>query len=272
MKKSVFLSIILIFSTCSILMGKEVADVDTTPYLDFSPQSEMRSSMNLAMQQQNNEEDSSLVALHNHPDYILPKKALFFSVLIPGAGELYTKSYLKAALFFGIEVGAWTMYAIYNKKGNEKEDEFEAYANEYWDEDKWRAWYDNLTPEEQGVFSHSLPDTKTQQYYEMIGKYNQFLVGWKGVEKNLTSSQIHEEQFDSDLRQDYMDMRYDSNNMFKRANNGAYIAMFNHVLSAIDAAWTAKNHNKKLVQTSLRFENKYFNNHDHTMLSLKLRW
>lgn len=272
MKNVSVMVIIFVLLFSAISFGKEASDVVIAPYLGFTPRSEVHTSMMLSMQQQTNNTDSSFAALSNHPDYILPKKALLFSVLVPGAGELYTKSYLKAALFFGVEVGAWSMYALYHQKGNDKEKEYEAYANEYWDEDKWSAWFDNLTNQEQAVFSHSLPETKTQQYYEMIGKYNQFLVGWSGVDDNLTSTQIHEKQYDSALRQKYMDMRYDSNNMFKRANTGAYIAMFNHVLSAIDAAWTAKRHNNKLVHTSLRFENKYINDHDHTMLTLRMSW
>ncbi len=255
------------FMIALLFIGKEAQA--NSPYLEFSPQSGLRVGMNLAMQD-TVVMDSNLVALHNHPDYILPKKALLFSVLIPGAGELYCKSYIKSALFFGIEVGAWTMYAVFHKKGTDKEKEFEAYANEYWDADKWQAWFNNLTEDQQKVFSHSLPETKTQQYYEMIGKYNQFLVGWDNVPDNLSTSEIHEHY--SQLREDYMDMRYDSNKMYKRSNTGAYLAMFNHVLSAIDAAWTAKRHNGRLIKTSLQFENKFFNNEDHPMFSLKINW
>ena len=58
------------------------------------------------------------------PGYKLPKKALLFSALIPGAGELYVNSYLKAAAFFLVEAGAWTFYGLYTKKGNEQTDKF----------------------------------------------------------------------------------------------------------------------------------------------------
>ena len=51
----------------------------------------------------------------------------------------------------------------------------------------------------------------------MIGKYDQFLVGWDDAEKDLTTSQIHEDEFDSINRLDYMDMRYDSNQMFLKS-------------------------------------------------------
>ena len=273
--KKFLIVVISILVISSLTFAKETAS-NETPFLEFSPMSQMRTEAQMAYQQQRmsaQRDTAALIALHNHPDYILPKKVLLFSAIIPGTGELYAGSYLKSALFLGIEVGAWTMYAHFNKRGNQKEDEFQAYADTYWNETKWRGWYQSLTEEEQNVFSHDLPDEKTQQYYEMIGKYNQFLVGWEGVPLDLSSTEIHDPANTSPLREHYMDMRDESNQLFKKATSGIYIAMFNHVLSAIDAAWTAKRHNSKLaVETSLRFENKYFNNENHQMLSLKLKW
>ena len=267
-KYSIFFAFMLFIATSTLGRDAKVY----SPYLQASPETMMRANLNMAMQQQHSTKDSSvLIALRKHPDYIFPKKVLLFSAIIPGAGEVYCKSYLKGALFFGIEVGAWAMYSIYHQKGADKEKEYEAYADEYWDEDKWRAWFTNLPEDQQNNFSHSLPDTKTQQYYEMIGKYNQFLAGWQDVkEEELTPSNLFTST--SALRDHYMDMRYDSNKMFKRAADGAYIAMFNHVLSAIDAAWTAKTHNKRIIKTKLRMETMRINYEDVPVLTLKIRW
>jgi hypothetical protein len=268
---SFFLMIFLLLSS-SALLSKTFS-----PYLEFSPQSTMRSSMNMAFFQ-NSAQDSARIALHNHPGYILPKKVLFFSALIPGTGELYCKSFLRSAIFFGIEATAWTLYATYRKKGMDREDEFQKYADQHWSYDDWNNWFENLTPAEKESFSHSIPTDKngnlkkTQQYYEMIGKYNQFLVGWDDADNNLTVDNIKEPDYDSSNRQDYMDMRYDANKLLKKATNGAFLAMFNRILSAIDAAWVAKAHNRKLVTTSLRMENKYYNYEYNSMLSLKLTW
>ena len=112
MKKfAIFLCLILIGST--LLFSKDAKEY--SPYLEFSPKENMRTNLNLSLQQ-NPMQDSSKIELYNHPDYILPKKVLFFSALIPGAGELYCKSYLKSAAFFAVEVGVWTMYAVFRKK------------------------------------------------------------------------------------------------------------------------------------------------------------
>jgi hypothetical protein len=53
----------------------------------------------------------------------------------------------------------------------------------YWDPDK----------DEWTYLSHHLPDKKTDQYYEMIGKYDQFRFGWDDFpEENLKQEHRNE--------------------------------------------------------------------------------
>ena len=54
------------------------------------------------------------------------------SLLVPGAGEYYAKSYIKSAIFFAIEVASWSLYAIYQHKGNKQTNDFQNYANSNW--------------------------------------------------------------------------------------------------------------------------------------------
>ena len=72
---SILLTAIMLLNGLS-LFGKDATT--SSPYLEFSPRSNMRTSLNLALQQTMNE-DSSKVSISNHPDYILPKKVLLFS-------------------------------------------------------------------------------------------------------------------------------------------------------------------------------------------------
>ncbi len=214
------------------------------------------------------------------PGYKLPKKALLLSALMPGAGELYVKSYLKAATFFLVEVGAWTFYGIYTKKGNEKEGEYEAYADEKWNSEKWISWYDGLDPSTQEQFTHTghmlellEEGRKTQQYYEMIGKYAEFVTGWEGTRNDLTFGELMGYRQDEvPIADDYMDMRAESNDLFSLARTGTTIAMVNHLLSAIDAAWSAKIKNNRLLKTSMRIEQKRYANHVQPVFSLKFNW
>jgi hypothetical protein len=214
------------------------------------------------------------------PGYKLPKKALLFSALIPGSGELYVNSYLKAAAFFLVEAGAWTFYGLYTKKGNEQTDKFETYADLYWNPEKWKSWYNGIDPAKQEQFTHAshmleLLDEgkKTQQYYEMIGKYAEFVVGWEGARNDLIYEELIEyRQTEVPLADEYMDMRAKSNDLYAMARTGTTIAMINHLLSAIDAAWSAKLHNNRLLKTSMRIEQIQYVNHAVPVFSLKFNW
>lgn len=221
------------------------------------------------------------------PGYKLPKRALFFSALIPGAGELYAKSYLKAAGFFAVEVAAWTFYGVYNQKGKDKEDEFQAYADEKWDPKKWYNWYINVDSTKRDLMTHAshmqelvLPFiqgegdvNKTQQYYEMIGKYAEFVVGWEGTRNDVAYEDLIQYRGNEvPIADDYMKMRAKSNDLFQQARTGTTIAMLNHLLSAIDAAWTAKIHNNRLLEAKLEVNQIYYADHLQPVLSLKLSW
>ncbi|MEO0088608.1 MAG: DUF5683 domain-containing protein [candidate division WOR-3 bacterium] len=53
-------------------------------------------------------------------DYKSPNRALFYSLIFPGAGQFYTKNYLKGSLFLVAE-GALGYFIYKAKKNNEKE-------------------------------------------------------------------------------------------------------------------------------------------------------
>ncbi|MBU0508428.1 hypothetical protein KKH27_06290 [bacterium] len=55
-------------------------------------------------------------------------KAVMFSLVIPGAGQLYAGSWKTAIPWFALEVAGWAMFASYQGQGRDKTDEFEAYA------------------------------------------------------------------------------------------------------------------------------------------------
>ncbi len=53
-------------------------------------------------------------------DYKSPNRALFYSLIFPGAGQFYTKNYLKGSLFLVAE-GTLGYFIYKAKKNNEKE-------------------------------------------------------------------------------------------------------------------------------------------------------
>ncbi|MDZ7288685.1 MAG: hypothetical protein ONB44_03495 [candidate division KSB1 bacterium] len=208
-------------------------------------------------------------------------KAFFLSAAIPGAGEFYNKSFLKGLAFLGVEAGAWAMYAIYTKSGNEKTDEFERFADVHWDETKyWGSLVEDakrngkfidindrqgLKEYERLTFSHFLPDERNQTYYENIGKYDQFNAGWDD------SISGEAKKRDSAHRELYTRMRKKANDQFRIATYGASVVLINHVISALDAAYSTYRFNNK-ARASLGMKMQRYDQELVPALSLNVCW
>ncbi len=90
------------------------------------------------------------------------------SAVVPGAGEIYSGSYLKGAIFLGIEVGSWITAYVYDKKGDDQTTLFQNYANEHWSPIRYGIWtYDHaemlsansVTPDD-GIFYDDIEDLR----------------------------------------------------------------------------------------------------------------
>jgi hypothetical protein len=174
---------------------------------------------------------------------------------------MYGGSWLKGALFLGVEIGLWAGYFHFHGEGQEWEDIFHAFADEHWSEERWREWMQQHP--EFGDTTHTLPSTKTQQYYEMIGKYNQFKAGWDDWEEGgsaLTENRNH-----------YEGLRDKSNVQFKRASYCAMISLGNHILSAMDAALTIRSRNRT-IRGQMRVSLKRTPQNDVPCLALRITW
>ena len=78
------------------------------------------------------EELSAVFALDDLPDKKSPVLAGVMSAVVPGSGEFYVGEYLKAAIFFAVEVTLITVAVVNNNEGDELTAEFEAFADEHW--------------------------------------------------------------------------------------------------------------------------------------------
>jgi hypothetical protein len=173
------------------------------------------------------------------------KKAFVYSLLVPGSGEFYAGSKIKAAAFFGLDVALWALYFNYRGKGKDKENEYKDFADDNWSKTSYEDylrdslnitsdWEPYVVGNDTLILSHHLPNTPTDQYYEMIGKYEQFRWGWTDYNGENSSD-----------RENYMGMRHKSNNLLNKATYSAMFSLANHTLSAFDAAITVRNYNKK---------------------------
>jgi len=168
------------------------------------------------------------------------KKAILLSGLVPGAGEIYNGSFIKGCVFIGVEVLGWSLYFTNNNKGKDIEDEFHRFADTYWSEERYNHYLDVYIQQygkEPTNLTHEIPEEKDQQYYEMIGKYDQFVSGWEDCD---------DWNGHSDNRFYYEDRRYQSNKHLKRALTVTSIIFVNRIISLIDTIWGVKSYNDKI--------------------------
>lgn len=87
---------------------------------------------------------------------------------------------------------------------------------------------------------------RNHEYYENIGKYNQFFSGWEeataGAEIEQRKSGPHAL---NDYRSKYLDMRGEANRLKNVASYAISALMFNHVISAVDAIFATSRWNRE---------------------------
>ena len=204
-----------------------------------------------------------------------PLLAGALSFVVPGAGEFYSESYIKSAVFVAIEATAITIGLIYDKKGNDQTDFFQNYANQHWSVERYAKWtvknassinneitdvtqykvfYSNGTVNWQELnrlenaigkyYSHRLPYYGEQQYYELIGKYPQFNVGWDDFGDENTPF-VYGDPLTEKFHY-YSEERGKANDFYNIASKAVIVVVVNHIISALDAAWSAHGYNSNL--------------------------
>ncbi len=162
-------------------------------------------------------------------------KGVMFSLVIPGAGQLYSGQWWRAIPWLAIEVGGWAMFAKYHGDGQSKTDEFETYAGprddpnhfnvnayllrEYqiassdayntepfqgtlaeWRSLEWSGINGRQHYLENALgYGHDVMTDDIQQYYEMIGKYiNQFGYGWDDTYDDENGNPLFDPNIEND--------------------------------------------------------------------------
>ena len=218
--------------------------------------------------------------LHFDESQKKPFLAGVLSLILPGAGEFYSESYIKAGVFLALEAAAITTAIVYDKKGDDQTSVYQHFADRNWDVSKYAAWLWNNRealgiPNTHGInsideiiinndpnlaywervdfsklnlleskFSHRLPKHGDQQYYEMIGKYPQYNHGWVD-QLNDNTPQYNE--ILTPMFHNYSLMRGEANNFYNVASKAVIVLYVNHFLSALDAVWSAVSYNKDLT-------------------------
>jgi hypothetical protein len=196
------------------------------------------------------------------PGHKSPGKAFLLSAAIPGLGQLYNGSKIKAAGFFAADVAVWVLHFKWHKDGDNMTDAFNLFNETHWsraDYSKYLLWTygaDSDTLIDSVEISHHLPTTNTQQYYEMTGKYNQFAWGWDDAALNgdtleeFSAGNPPPPAVDANVpvsanRMKYEQMRADANNRYDRAQRMIIVAMVNRLISGFEAYLSARHHNAR---------------------------
>ncbi len=211
-----------------------------------------------------------------------PWLAAGLSLVVPGAGEFYAESYWKSALFLALDVAAWALAYHFDNKGDKQTDFFKGFADQHWSvvdyaqyalehyvPSNQQAQYAGLIkpgtaglPPWQRVdwsvlnameryigtnvtegkyYSHSLPPFGDQQYYELIGKYKQYNQGWD----DRPASYNYPEPVTPNFTY-YSGEFSRADDYYGSATTYVTVALVNHAVSAIDAAWSAASYNRSL--------------------------
>jgi hypothetical protein len=217
-------------------------------------------------------------AITHIPGAKSPWLAAGLSAVLPGSGEFYAESYFKSAAFFAVEVAVWVVAYTYDKKADRQTDFFQDYANAHWSvvaygnyatetffpsgstylwlkpgTDGLPPWqrvnWGELNRMERDIaatdagryYSHVLPPYGEQQYYELIGKYPQFNQGWDDAPPSFNYGDPLTARFEY-----YSAERGKANDYYNTASTMVAIAVVNHVVSMIDAAFTTAGYNRRL--------------------------
>ncbi len=202
-----------------------------------------------------------------------PTKAFLFSLAVPGAGEFYLDHKIKAGSFLAADIALWAGYFIFRGKARDKEDEYKQFADIWYHPNDYLEWWNMQDSITQQAYSHRLPVDSSgspihnYEYYENIGKYHQFQIGWDDIWQSPEDTVI-----DSPLRSQYLDMRAKSNDYFATATTIAMVSIANHIVSAFDAAIGAKRFNKGAKQYSLKLKTKKYDGKTTPFLMLSAKF
>ena len=255
---------------------------------------------------------------------VYPARPMLYSLILPGLGQWHNKSPLwKIGLFSGVEAVSILSGMQWIKKADDIRVNYELFADDNWDLKTWV--YNTLsTPignyadvhingthkltlklsgslaEQFGTFvtSDSLEDNahwvysgevtvlRDRDFYENIGKYDQFVGGWTDCYDQSNNQQwfeVYKDVGDSvetiittPSKEDYVSKRAESNDYLNMAKFAISAMMFNHVISAMDAVWSTQNGNRpkksKEVKTDIGLLYDKYSKYGVGGVSISLYW
>jgi hypothetical protein len=210
--------------------------------------------------------------------YVLP---VVLSALVPGAGEIAAGHPWRGLPLVAADVATWIGYAHFRSEGRDWRTRYEQYADSHWnyslfgdtngngdnDPDEAWGWQENLERyfdasqsdaalrwwDPNAPYNCNCPyvsrEDDRQHYYENIGKYRYYWMGWDDWEYNAASA------VDSDSRshrREYGLMRIESNENFDRATQLIVVGMATRLASVVQSALLVRADMNREREFSLR--------------------
>ncbi len=267
----------------------------------------------LSLDAQKSLENSQSINFDNQNSVINKKSALAsagLSLFLPGAGQFHNGDYWKTAVFLAVETAGIVTAVIYNNKGDDQTTHFQDIANSNWSVNRYAQWsLDNAQRLSSGIsddqianfnanmftngavnwnvlndlesaiglqsssgYSHRLRAFGEQQYYEMIGKYDQFNPGWADFTEDPNNPFTYGDAV-TGMFTSYSHQRGIANDFYSTSKTAVIIVILNHVISALEAAWTTSRYNKKLeAKVSLETKNIGFVKVVYPQLNMRLNF
>jgi hypothetical protein len=182
-----------------------------------------------------------------------PWQAGLASLALPGAGQLWQGRKWGLGLLAGdvllAATAVWT-----NAEGRDRQDRYEHFADAHWDRQRWLdylAYYESLIGEPWPHQHHTIPPEGTcdHDYYEMIGKYDQFAPGWDDWAA-LAGDPV---RGTSRNRDDYLGQRLQANRWLSWSVTAGGLIFLNHVAAAAEAwLWGRTKDNTPRLQVGMR--------------------
>jgi hypothetical protein len=179
---------------------------------------------------------------------------LLLSAAVPGLGEAVT-GYKRGYALIAVDAASWYGVYHYQNEGDDKEEEYLAFADAHWSLDRWRSaiegdevdesqWFGTNYATIEDVPLYVTREEDEREYYENLGKWDIFWYGW---EDSRPTSIIDPEvpwdwnnppqEFLTPLRDQYLDLRKDSNDAYETRDRLLTLNLLTRVLSVLQVAY-----------------------------------
>jgi hypothetical protein len=195
-----------------------------------------------------------------------PAIPMLMSLVLPGAGEIYL-GHERGFLQIALDAASWYGAAYNASQGDDKKDEYYAFADAHWFLEKLDAAYDSsyldrpdanfdyadvvgVGTEYFGYDGYTnIPlwvseAADRREYYENLGKWEQFVFGWDDftdprtfLDTDVIDIQNLGDPRTSANRETYRDLRQESNDYYAKRDRFIYLSIAFRVFSVLQVAY-----------------------------------